>query len=63
MSTPQNIEGTVYFLEFIYDRSPGLKESTQEREAREIDKESQLYSNEEELDSVYRPIGYYLVKR
>ena len=63
MSTPENIEGTVCFLESISDRPPGLEESTQETEAREIDNESQSYSNDEELDSVYGPIGYCLVKR
>jgi hypothetical protein len=55
MSIHQNLEDAICLLALISDRPPGLEESTQEAEPREIDKESQAYSSDEEFDDPEDP--------
>ncbi|KAJ5632758.1 hypothetical protein N7490_009097 [Penicillium lividum] len=55
MSMHQNIEDAICLLALISNRPPDLEESTQETDAREFDKESQYYSNDEEFDDPEDP--------
>jgi hypothetical protein len=55
MSTHQNIEDAICLLALISNRPPGLGESTQETEAREIHEDPLSYSNDEEFDDPEDP--------
>lgn len=55
MSMDQNLEDATCLLASISGRPPGLEEATQEAEAKEIDKESQSYSSDEEFDDPEDP--------
>lgn len=55
MSTHQSLENAICLLALISNRPQGLEESTQEAEAREIDKESQFYASDEGFDDPEDP--------